>query len=124
MNKSFFSFNYPWRLAVFLGLLSFLVILLIIRVITLSIIHREFLENQGNARAIRTIEIPAYRGLILDRNAHPLAISTPVYAISIDPKKFKPLTQDISLLAHLLNLTPENIYTPHETASFSPIYLS
>jgi cell division protein FtsI (penicillin-binding protein 3) len=46
---------------------------------------REFLQNQGAMRAVRTAEIPAYRGLITDRRGEPLAVSTPVISIWADP---------------------------------------
>ncbi|TXS95160.1 penicillin-binding protein 2 [Parahaliea aestuarii] len=46
---------------------------------------REFLQDQGEMRAVRTAEIPAYRGLITDRRGEPLAVSTPVISIWADP---------------------------------------
>lgn len=45
-----------------------------------------FLQNQGNARTVRTLEIPAYRGVITDRNGTPLAVSTPVVTLWADPR--------------------------------------
>lgn len=101
--------QYPWRFIIVLTILGLLVVLLIVRVVTLSLIDRKFLERQGNARAIRTIEIPAYRGLILDRNGHPLAISTPVYAISINPEKFMPTYVQLKTLAHVLNMSTQEL---------------
>ena len=45
----------------------------------------DFLQTQGDARAIRKEIIPAYRGLITDRNGEPLAVSTPVTTLIADP---------------------------------------
>lgn len=44
-----------------------------------------FLQNQGKARTVRTLEIPAYRGVITDRRGEPLAVSTPVVTLWADP---------------------------------------
>lgn len=38
----------------------------------------QFLQDQGESRTLRTEVIPAYRGVITDRNGDPLAVSTPV----------------------------------------------
>jgi len=44
-----------------------------------------FLQDQGEARTIRSQEIPAYRGSITDRQGNPLAISTPLVALWLNP---------------------------------------
>ena len=49
--------------------------------------HREFLQEQGDARYSRTLTLPANRGMILDRNGEPLAISTPVQSIWASPSE-------------------------------------
>ena len=54
------------------------VVVLVVRLGFLTILDRTFLLKQGNARSLRVMNIPAYRGTILDRNGEPLAISTPV----------------------------------------------
>ncbi len=46
----------------------------------------DFLQTQGDVRAIREEVIPAYRGLITDRNGEPLAVSTPVITLIANPK--------------------------------------
>ena len=46
------------------------------------------LENKDNARYLRTKEIPAYNGSIIDRNGTLLAVSAPVYSVWIDPLGF------------------------------------
>ena len=98
-----------WRVTLVLGILSLLVILLLARFIHLMVFNRSFLLQQGNARTLRVIDIPAHRGMILDRNHYPLAISTPVYAAWVDPHHFNLLNPDIPLLANLLNLSIDQI---------------
>jgi cell division protein FtsI (penicillin-binding protein 3) len=58
---------------------------LIGRALYLQIVEQDFLADQGVQRQIRTIETPAYRGTILDRFGTPLAISTPVDSIWVNP---------------------------------------
>lgn len=95
-----------WVLIVFLILA---VTGLIWRMVQLSVINRAFLLGQGDARASRIIDIPAYRGMILDRNGEPLAISTPVDAVWINPHEFEKTSQTISHLATLLKLPVSEI---------------
>jgi cell division protein FtsI (penicillin-binding protein 3) len=67
---------------------------------------RSFLLHQGNVRSIRIINIPAYRGMITDRNGEPLAISTPVDSIWINPQDFYSTAQNVQKLSKVLNVTP------------------
>jgi cell division protein FtsI (penicillin-binding protein 3) len=101
--------TYQWRLIIVVFLLFTIVLGLISRLINLTVINRQFLRHQGNARTVRTVNIPTHRGMILDRNGEPLAISTPVEAIWIDPAYFKPNRQQLSLLSHFLRINPKTI---------------
>jgi cell division protein FtsI (penicillin-binding protein 3) len=82
-----------WRLYLVAGVLSFLFVLLVWRVLSLQILDmehgREFLQGQGAMRTVRTAEIPAYRGVISDRRGEPLAVSTPVVSIWANPTILK-----------------------------------
>jgi cell division protein FtsI (penicillin-binding protein 3) len=91
-----------WRLLVLVLVLLFIALGLIARLINLTVINRQFLQNQGNARTIRRVTIPAHRGMILDRHGVPLAISTPVNAVWIDPSDFKPSAWQLARLSTLL----------------------
>lgn len=83
------------RQAVFLGPRHYFVLLvlvlllsgLVVRALYLQIVEQDFLESQGVQRQIRTIETPAYRGAILDRSGTPLAISTPVDSVWVNPQE-------------------------------------
>lgn len=55
------------------------------RAIYLQVFNKTFLKEQGDMRLVDEETIYAYRGMIKDRNAAPLAISTPVESISINP---------------------------------------
>jgi len=45
----------------------------------------EFLQDQGQVRTLRERVIPAYRGIITDRHGAPLAISTQMYSLWVEP---------------------------------------
>jgi cell division protein FtsI (penicillin-binding protein 3) len=79
-----------WRFSVVVVMLVALVSLLIWQLLLLQVLDAErghdFLQGQGDARTVRTEPIPAYRGVISDRNGEPLAVSTPVASIWINPR--------------------------------------
>jgi cell division protein FtsI (penicillin-binding protein 3) len=52
----------------------------------LQLLDREFLQGQADARHLRVVQVPAHRGMITDRNGEPLAISTPVQSVWVNPK--------------------------------------
>ena len=80
-----------WRFYGVGVVLVMLVILLIGHVASLQVLPNadkgyEFLQDQGESRTLRTEVIPAYRGVITDRNGDPLAVSTPVSTLWANPK--------------------------------------
>ncbi len=95
---------YNWRYRFILILVALIFIALIARMIDLMMIKRNFLQGQGDARALRMVEIPAYRGMLLDRNGQPLAVSSPVEAVWINPVGFGPSSKQLKQLAHLLQI--------------------
>ena len=60
---------------------------LVSRALYLQLVEQDFLADQGVQRQIRTLETPAYRGAILDRFGTPLAISTPVDSVWVNPSE-------------------------------------
>lgn len=77
------SRRHAWMLACLIGV----GLVLVGRLIALQITDRDFLNAQGNARLLRTLTIPAHRGLLLDRNGQPLAVSAPVQSVWINPRQ-------------------------------------
>jgi len=74
---------------------------------TLHIIERDFLQYQGDARTIRSEPIVAHRGIITDRNGEPLAVSTPVKSIWLDPRQIISDPESINRLAESMDLNPQ-----------------
>jgi len=101
------AFN--WRLKIVIFALIVITLGLITRLVDLTVINRRFLQNQGNARTIRNIIIPGHRGMILDRYNKPLAISTPVNSVWIDPSIFNPDLLQLRALSRLLHTSTKMI---------------
>lgn len=74
------------------------------RLIYLQLVDREFLSAQGDDRHIRTVQISAHRGPIVDRNGEPLAVSTPVDTIWANPNDLMPAIDRIGELAEVLEV--------------------
>ncbi len=77
---------------------------LIGRAVYLQGMNREFLQREGKARYARTLEMNAPRGMVLDRNGEPLAVSTPAEAVCASPKRIKITEAQIDTLANVLNV--------------------
>ena len=69
----------------------------------------KFLKDQGDARMVRTEEIPGYRGVITDRRGEPLAVSTPVLSIYADPQVFSATEDSFVPLARALGIKPQTL---------------
>jgi len=82
---------------------------LIARAIELQIIEAEFLQDEGEARFLRQVEIPTLRGRILDRNGQPLAVSTPVESVWAHPGELLQAADRIPLLASVLEQDAEDL---------------
>jgi cell division protein FtsI (penicillin-binding protein 3) len=79
---------------------------LILRVLDLHIGEGEFLQRQGDARTVRIENISAHRGMIRDRRGKPLAISSPVGSLWVNPKLLAKSEADMLSLATTLGLDP------------------
>ncbi|MCF7986323.1 MAG: penicillin-binding protein 2 [Methylovulum sp.] len=75
------------RKSVLLAFMMACMVLLTGRATYLQIFEKDFLQDQGDDRQVDEVVIPAYRGMIKDRNGAPLAVSTPVESIAINPRE-------------------------------------
>lgn len=93
-----------WRAtALFVGLLAGLAGL-IGRSAYLQVMHDDFLQEKGNARYSRVIEVSAHRGMITDRNGEPLAVSTPVESVWASPAEVVADGRQVKQLAQILGM--------------------
>lgn len=99
----------PWRFYLMLAVITLAVLGLIWRVIDLAIFDQHFLRHQGDERVLRLVSTPAFRGMIVDRNGYPLAVSVTVYSIWINPQEFAPEKTNLNELAQLLGMKPKAI---------------
>ena len=83
-------------------LLSFLG--LVVRAIYLQGMHNDFLQQKGELRYSRVIEISAHRGMITDRHGEPLAISTPVESVWASPRDIDATPGQLKKLANLIRM--------------------
>jgi cell division protein FtsI (penicillin-binding protein 3) len=96
---------YQARLIVVSAFFIFILAALIWRMFDLTVMDRQFLLGQGEARSLRLMDIPAYRGMIIDREGAPLAVSTPVQSVWINPKTFNPNAKQLGKLVRLLGMS-------------------
>jgi cell division protein FtsI (penicillin-binding protein 3) len=99
----------PWR-----SRLLFLVLLLglgglIARSVYLQGFHNDFLQQKGDARYGRVVDINAHRGMITDRYGEPLAISTPVESIWISPQDVEATPQQVKQLAQIVGMNADEV---------------
>lgn len=79
------------------------------RAIDLHVFNKNFLQSQGNARYMRTMPVAAHRGVITDRNGDPLAVSTPVDSVWINPAEFMTARTSWNKLTQLLSLKIDKV---------------
>ncbi|MCK5498195.1 MAG: penicillin-binding protein 2 [Gammaproteobacteria bacterium] len=101
--------EFPMRRWFLLSLFTICMIGLLSRAVYLQVSNKEFLQNHGDARALRIVEIPAHRGIITDRNGESLAISTPVNSIWAVPRKVMANDSKLNQLAEYLQLDEEEL---------------
>lgn len=110
--------NGHWaRLIVISSFFLLLLAALLWRMLDLTILHRQFLQGQGDARSLRVVDISAHRGMITDRHRIPLAVSTPVQSVWINPKTFAPDSRQLTELCRLLGISARSLHAGVRQAS-------
>ena len=98
-----------WRSRVALFLLFAAFAALAARAFWLQAVSTEFLQKKGASRYARTLELPAVRGKILDRNGEVMATSLPVKAIWAVPDSVNAPPEKLQRLAQLLDISPQEL---------------
>jgi len=97
------------RANVVLGALYIGLALLAARAAYLQVVSADYLQIQGQARHTRVVKDNSHRGMVLDRNGVPLAISTPVDSVWAHPPTTLQEQKYIPALARLLEMTPREL---------------
>ncbi len=74
-----------WRRRFVMLGLALAAVSLVARAVQLQVVDKDFYVGQGDARQQRTVPISAHRGMIVDRNGEPMAMSTPVDSVWANP---------------------------------------
>jgi len=95
----------PWRSRFIVALVGVAFLLLLGRAVYIQIIGTDFYQKQGERRYAHTLELPASRGRILDRNGLVLASSVPAPSLWMIPKDFQADAAQRKALARTLALS-------------------
>jgi cell division protein FtsI (penicillin-binding protein 3) len=98
-----------WRSRLLLLILLAWMAALALRAVYLQGLNNDFLQQKGESRYSRVVEIGAHRGRITDRNGEPLAISTAVESVWASPADFDATPEQLKRLTRLLGVDSDDI---------------
>ena len=104
-----------WRFALVMAVFAALLLAVLVRLVMLHTVEQPFLFEQGEKRTVRSEVQPASRGKILDRHGRPLAISTPVVSLWINPQQVN--LQQMPSIAKPLSLNAKTLMKKVERAA-------
>jgi cell division protein FtsI (penicillin-binding protein 3) len=79
------------------------------RAVHLQVFNKDFLTEQAAARHLRVAKLSAHRGSVTDRNGEPLAVSTPVDSVWVNPRELVRAPDRIPELAAALGLDADEL---------------
>jgi len=112
-----------WRSRVLYVLLLAGLVALLARAVYLQGINNNFLQQKGDARYGRVVEIHAHRGMITDRHGEPLAVSTPVESVWASPGDVEVSSSQIIQLAQIVGLSAAEVKSKLSDTSREFVYL-
>ena len=95
---------------------ALVILALVGQMLYLAVFERYFLQGKGKLRSERTQVIPVHRGMIYDRSGEPMAISTPVIAVTVNPSRLDWSDADIRNVAANLEINFKALKTKLEAA--------
>ena len=101
--------RFTWRVAAVATVFVGIAVSLVTRAVWLQVLDKDFLNRQAEARHLHSESINAHRGTITDRHGEPIAISTPVDSIRVDPKVIAPAIGRVAELAARLAIDSESL---------------
>jgi len=117
-------YNLRGRLLLLAGALGLCGVVLVGRAAQMQLLDKDFYARQGDQRFLREVPIPTSRGMIVDRNGEPLAVSTPVESVWANPKELLKHADRLPELADALGI-PREVLTQSiaQKASKEFVYL-
>ena len=103
-------YNFKLRLMVLAGALGACGFVLVGRAAQMQLLNKDFYQHQGDQRFLRDVPIATSRGMIMDRNGEPLAVSTPVESVWANPKELLQHADRLPELASALGI-PQDVLT-------------
>ena len=98
-----------WRSKLIVATIAVAFAGLAVRAAYVQVIDNAFFKRQGEVRFARTLELPANRGRILDRNGLLLATSVPAPSIWANPEDMERDPEKLRQLARLLEMMPADL---------------
>lgn len=95
----------PWRSRFLVALVAAGFVLLLGRAAYVQIVSTGFYQKEGEKRYAHTLDLPASRGRVLDRNGQILAASVRVPSVWVIPKDFEATREQRRALAKLLGMS-------------------
>ena len=101
--------SFRLRLALVYALMLTAGVALAGRAVQLQLVQHGFLTSEGAARYMRVAAIVAHRGSITDRYGEPLAVSTPVDSVWVNPGELAGNTEQLPRLAQILKVSRQEL---------------
>jgi len=98
-----------WRRGVVIAGFAALAVSLLCRAAYLQVFEYEYFRSQGADRQLRTVDIAAHRGDLLDRRGEPLAISTPIDTLWAVPSQLAGQPDKLVAMARILGIDPQSL---------------
>jgi cell division protein FtsI (penicillin-binding protein 3) len=99
-----------WRSQFIVAVIAAGFIGLVARAAFVQVIDNAFFKRQGAVRFVRTLDLPANRGRILDRHGNILASSLPVRGITANPEEIDRDPVKLKALAKLLGMSQAELH--------------
>lgn len=112
-----------WRMRLVMSLVFGGFFVLTARAAYLQGWQNDFLNEEGDKRMQTIVDIPAHRGMITDRKGEPIAVSTPVESIWLNPSEAAATPDQIRALADSLETEPAKLRRQFRDKGRSFVYL-
>src|SRR3569833_3339467 len=101
--------SFRWRAYFLTGVLVCGAVALVYRAVNLTLVDHTFLAKEVDARFSRVVQIAAFCGSFTDCYGEPLAVSTPVDSIWVNPKELALAPEQLPRLASALKLDRQEL---------------